>query len=162
MVAAASILAVLVSGVPADLLAQEAPAAKPEAPKSAATEPVPPVATVAPPAEKRSEPPARAPVREEGKPAPIVTAKPELVRPSSPARAWAVQVGSFSQRKNAEALRDKLVKKGYRAFVATTRADGRTVVRVRIGPELLRSEADRIKTQIEKDFHLQAMVIQHR
>lgn len=91
-----------------------------------------------------------------------VVPKPQLAGPTTGAKAWAVQVGSFSQRKNAEALRNRLRKMGYPAFVTSSEADGKTIVRVRIGPELARVEADRIKSEIERQLKLQAMVVPHR
>lgn len=78
------------------------------------------------------------------------------------ARAWAVQVASFSERRSADALQQRLRKKGYRAFVVTSQLDGRTTVRVRIGPDLIRADADRIRSEVERDFKLQAMVVRHR
>ncbi len=88
--------------------------------------------------------------------------KPQLAKLSNPSRAWVVQVGSFSKRTNAEKLRNRLRKSGYRAFMASSKSNGRTVVRVRIGPELLRSEANKIKRKVEKELKLQAMVLKYR
>lgn len=78
------------------------------------------------------------------------------------ARAWAVQVASFSERKSAAALQQRLQKKGYRAFIVTSQLDNRVTVRVRIGPDLLRAEAEKIRGEIARDFKLQALVVQHR
>lgn len=78
------------------------------------------------------------------------------------ARAWAVQVASFSERKSAAALQQRLQKKGYRAFMVTSQLDNRVTVRVRIGPDLLRAEAEKIRSEVERDFKLQAMIVQHR
>lgn len=78
------------------------------------------------------------------------------------ARAWAVQVASFSERKSAAALQQRLQKKGYRAFTVTSQLDNRVTVRVRIGPDLLRAEAEKIRSEVERDFKLQAMIVQHR
>lgn len=104
---------------------------------------------------------AKAPVTE-SKSQPKIAPKPQLAGPATGAQAWAVQVGSFSQRKNAEALRNRLRKMGYPAFVTSTQSNGRTIVRVKIGPELARSEADRIKSDIERQLKLQAMVVPHK
>lgn len=92
----------------------------------------------------------------------IVKVDPKASTPVTGARAWAVQVASFSERKSADALQQRLRKKGYRAFVVSSQLDGRTTVRVRIGPDLIRAEADRIRTEVERDFKLQAMVVRHR
>jgi DedD protein len=90
-----------------------------------------------------------------------VEPKPQLAGPTTGAKAWAVQVGSFSKRENAERLRDRLRKSGYKAFVNTTEAGGRTVVRVRVGPELQRADADQLRSKIEKELQIQARVVVH-
>lgn len=87
--------------------------------------------------------------------------KPQLAGPNTGAKAWAVQVGSFTKRDSAEKLRDRLRKSGYRAFVTTAEAGGKTVVRVRVGPELERADADQLRKRIEKELQLQAKVVVH-
>ena len=88
--------------------------------------------------------------------------KPELVTESAAGKAWVVQVGSFSERANAERLRNKLIKSGYRAFVMQSRANNRNVVRVRVGPELVRANADKLRAKLEKELNMQTMVVEHR
>ena len=92
----------------------------------------------------------------------LVKVDPKANASVTGARAWAVQVASFSERRSADALQQRLQKKGYRAFVVTSQLDGRTTVRVRIGPDLIRADADRIRAEVERDFKLQAMVVRHR
>ncbi len=88
--------------------------------------------------------------------------KPQMVTIPATGKAWAVQVGSFAERANAERLRDKLIKSGYRAFVSKSRAKNRNVVRVRVGPELVRSNADKLSRKLQKELSLQTMVVEHR
>jgi len=90
------------------------------------------------------------------------TPKPQMVMAPATGKAWAVQVGSFSERANAERLRDKLIKSGYRAFVNKSRAKNQNVVRVRVGPELVRSNADKLSKKLQKELSLQTMVVEHR
>lgn len=130
-----------------------------------AVDPQPVVAEVAPP-EVTPEPKSENKVASAPAEAPKVEKKivpnPQLAVPTAGARVWAVQVGSFSQHKNAKALSDKLRKMGYPAFTLESKASGKTIVRVRVGPELARSEADRIKAEIERRLKLQAMVIPYK
>ncbi len=104
------------------------------------------------------------PVAQKLEPAPVATPKPKPQMVTIPAtgKAWAVQVGSFAERANAERLRDKLIKSGYRAFVSKSRAKNQNVVRVRVGPELVRSNADKLSRKLQKELSLQTMVVEHR
>ena len=76
--------------------------------------------------------------------------------------AWVVQVGSFSDSDNALALRNKLLKQKYAAFVDEVKGPGgEKIFRVRIGPELLRSRADVIRDDLEKHSRLRGIVVRH-
>lgn len=137
-------------------------------PPQAQSEPIPtaPSAAVkAPaPAPAKAPVPAKAPAKLAAAEPPkskIAQPKPKLAGPNTGAKAWAVQVGSFTKRESAEKLRDRLRKSGYRAFVTSAQAAGKTVVRVRIGPELERADADQLRKRIEKDLQLQAKVVVH-
>ncbi|HET7674436.1 MAG TPA: SPOR domain-containing protein [Gammaproteobacteria bacterium] len=57
---------------------------------------------------------------------------------------WAVQVGSFSNRENAERLTKQLKDKGFHAFVKTYTSHGKTYYRVRVGPVDQRRDAERL------------------
>lgn len=71
--------------------------------------------------------------------------------PPDPLRAWAVQVGSFASKDNAERLSELLKSRGYRAFVARTSDQGRTLYRVRVGPEQDRARAEALARRLQKD-----------
>lgn len=60
---------------------------------------------------------------------------------SAPAGRWAVQVGSFSARDNADRLSDWCREQGYGARVLALPENGRTLYRVRVGPYASRNEA---------------------
>jgi DedD protein len=84
--------------------------------------------------------------------------------PSSESRdskAWAVQVGSFSKQSNALGLRDKLRTKGYRAFVEKVSTDKGDVYRVRVGPEVHRSQAEELKKDLQAKLKLNGLVVAH-
>jgi DedD protein len=72
---------------------------------------------------------------------------------------WVVQLGSFSSEKNAEDLREQLLKKGYRVFVDHLKQGGQTIYRVRIAPEQQRAAAEAIRNQVEHDLKLKAIVL---
>jgi DedD protein len=92
-----------------------------------------------------------------------VPAKTETVDAGKPAveRAWVVQIGSFNQQANAMALRDKLLKKKYAAFVDTLQTGQSTTYRVRVGPHVRRADADTQATRLAKEFKIKGVVLPH-
>ncbi len=60
---------------------------------------------------------------------------------AAPAGRWAVQVGSFSARDNADRLSDWCREQGYGVRVLALPDNGRTLYRVRVGPYASRNEA---------------------
>jgi len=122
------------SPTPAPAPAQESvPAPKPAtAPKpSAEHSPAARVATATAP------PPASKPVPKPAAPAPAATAQ------AAPTHGdWAVQLGSFGAEDNAKKLAQKVNVYGYKPEVASSRASGKALYRVRVGPYKSRAEAD--------------------
>lgn len=78
-------------------------------------------------------------------------ARPATGVPSDPLSAWAVQVGSFTSKDNAERLSESLKSRGYRAFVTRVNEQGKTFYRVRVGPEQERARADALAERLKKD-----------
>jgi len=75
--------------------------------------------------------------------------------------AWAVQAGSFELEANANAIRDKLRKSGYPAFVASVEGQGTPLFRVRVGPELDRERAEQQLVQLEETFGIKGLVVSY-
>ena len=75
--------------------------------------------------------------------------------------AWVVQLGSFSSEENAEALNQKLRKAGFKAFVEPLRQNDSTVYRVRVGPELKRSDAEVINARLKQDLQLEGIIVHY-
>lgn len=76
-------------------------------------------------------------------------------------RAWTVQLGSFSSQKNALALRDTLRAKGYPSFVEALKSGGKMIYRVRVGPELTRASADKLRQKLLQEMKMQGLVKQY-
>jgi len=91
---------------------------------------------------------------------PAVKVKPATKSKAKP-KAWAVQVGSFSKRANAMRLRDKLRRKGYTAFVERLESRGQLVYRVRVGPEVKRSKAEKLQKEIRSALKINGLVVSH-
>ena len=77
---------------------------------------------------------------------------------ATPEPAWAVQVGSFSDPANAEALRERLRADGYAALLSTVRSDGGEVTRVAVGPIVSREDAADLEQGLERRYDLDAVV----
>jgi len=72
---------------------------------------------------------------------------------------YVIQVGSFGERKNALALRDKLRKAGFTAYVETTKASGKEMTRVKVGPVLKRKEAESLLQRLNKEMKLKGQIV---
>ena len=103
-----------------------------------------------------------APARE----APASTPKSgaEPARNAEPAASatgmWAVQLGSFSNKENAEKLAADLRKQGYAAFLSQLDTPGGQLHRVRIGPQKDRESAEAMAARLAKVGH-KGQVVPH-
>ena len=75
--------------------------------------------------------------------------------------AWVVQVGRFSTEANATALRDKLRRSGYASFAEPDYEQGAKSVRVLVGPELQRADAETLRAQLKQRLKLDAFVVSY-
>lgn len=99
-------------------------------------------------------------------PTPVEITKKEVEKKKAetPPRAiesWALQVGTFDDKKNAEALRDRLRKAKHTAYVETAKVDGKTTYRVRIGPELDKARIEQLKERLNKEQKISGFVVKH-
>jgi DedD protein len=78
-----------------------------------------------------------------------------------PGNAFALQVSTVTIRDNAYALRDKLRKDGYAAYVESSTRNGKTSYRVRIGPELDMSRLEKMKATLSKKEGLDGFIVNH-
>jgi DedD protein len=66
---------------------------------------------------------------------------------------WAVQLGSFGNKENAERLAADLRKQGYAAFLSQLDTASGTLHRVRIGPQKDRDSAEQMAARLQKAGH---------
>ena len=78
------------------------------------------------------------------------TAKEPADAPASGA-GFVVQVAAVRQKAEADAIRGRLTKKGYPAFVATAGTPGAPTYRVRVGKYPSKREADTIAAKLERE-----------
>lgn len=134
---------------------------------SAASAALPPA--IEPQAEAKAETPAEAvstvpPVasaaQDTAQPAPAAAARTDGARPDRVGlTAWVVQLGSFSSAENANGLNARLRAAGYASFVETLQQGAEPTYRVRVGPELLRSEAQVLRDRISAELELDGIVV---
>ena len=85
-------------------------------------------------------------------PAPQQPAESETPAASSTGM-WAVQLGSFSNKENAEKLAADLRKQGYAAFLSQLQTSSGELHRVRIGPQKDRASAEAMAARLLKVDH---------
>lgn len=124
------------------------PAAAPlTAAAAAGKAPVASPPAAAPPTPSKATPAASSAVAKRSAPSTPPAAAPEPRTPQY-LGAWVVQIGSFGTSQKAEQLVADLRKQGFRAFTLPYSANGRTLHRVRVGPEQNRKVADDIARRL--------------
>ncbi len=88
-------------------------------------------------------------------------APPPAAKAEKRAGTHVVQLASFSSEGKAVALKTRLRKRGYNAFVERIPVRGGKLFRVRIGP-LSELKAKKLQAKLAKDINLQGMVIRSR
>jgi DedD protein len=121
-----------------------AAAAEPEAvPETVVSEPAD--AAPPPPVAEAAADPVAAPEQEPETPA---TAEADTAEVSAGAQLWAVQIGSFSDKENADRLAAELREAGYPAFLSQISSGGRTLHRVRVGPQADRAASEAMQARL--------------
>lgn len=85
---------------------------------------------------------------------------PAAVRPTV-AEGYAVQLGAFRSEADANALRDRARGAGFASYVERIRTDGGTLWRVRLGPELRRADAERLKANAKTRLGADGNIVPH-
>jgi DedD protein len=75
--------------------------------------------------------------------------------------AWIVQLGSFTDEDNAQSLNKKLREAGYPAFVEPLKRNNKISYRVRVGPEIKRSEANKLLKKLKEKMKLDGIVVSY-
>ena len=98
-------------------------------------------------------------ITESKKKAPII-AKTDNKRAVT-AKAWVIQLASFSDANHAKSLAKDLQKKGYAAYTTTSKnSKGVSISRVQIGPEIKRQNALQIQTKLAQLTNIKGIVIE--
>lgn len=78
---------------------------------------------------------------------------------SGQAGGWAVQLGAFSTESDANLLRDRARQAGFATYTDTVNSDGKTLWRVRAGPQTERAAADRMRAQIKAKLKIDGIIV---
>ena len=89
------------------------------------------------------------------KPKPVVVeASANHIKPNPELSAWAVQVAAFGEKDKALALQEKLLAGNFSAFTEKSAEGSKVLYRVKVGPELKRENAEKLRDKIEKEHGL--------
>ena len=75
--------------------------------------------------------------------------------------AWILQVVSVSSADKAEQLRQQLVDKDRKAYTRKISSNGKTLYRVYVGPKFERARLESLKTEVDKEFGVNSMIVRY-
>ena len=84
------------------------------------------------------------------------------VSPRTGVVAWTVQLGSFADDENAKRLIAKLRDAGFPAYLERQVEDAGTAFKVRVGPEIRREDAEKLRANLENKFALKGMLLRYQ
>jgi DedD protein len=92
----------------------------------------------------------------------VVEATENHIQTNPALSAWAIQVAAFGEKAKALALQEKLLTSNLSAFTERSGNGDKAVYRVKVGPELKRENADKLRDKIETEHGLKgSFVIKH-
>ena len=82
--------------------------------------------------------------------------------PSKLPEAWLLQLGSFTDKSNAETLRQRLYRSDIPAYIKTFNVEGRKIYRVLVGPKLDRKSVEAMEARVRKKSGLQPLIVKFK
>ncbi|MAZ44005.1 MAG: hypothetical protein CMF48_02330 [Legionellales bacterium] len=74
-------------------------------------------------------------------------------------KVWAIQLASFNEADNAEDLAQELRMNGYPAYTTKAKQADKETMRVMVGPEIDKREAQNLKSVLKTRFNLEGIVV---
>ena len=74
-------------------------------------------------------------------------------------RQWAVQLGSFSSRENANRLVHRLESEKLSAYFEKLESNGKTIYRVRVGPFDTKQKTEKMKEKLDRQEKLKTLIV---
>jgi DedD protein len=84
---------------------------------------------------------------------------PASALPSGRAGGWAVQLGAYSHKADAQALDRKLHASGFDGYIDSVQSGGRTLWRVRVGPQTQRADAEKLRDEVKAKLKMAGVVV---
>lgn len=136
------------------------PAQVPDIPQPAVDEseamPLPQTASIEPAAPVIVEPEPSA-----AEPEPAKTPAQPPAAAAATAGGWVIQQASFSSAENANSFRQTLAGQGYNAYTRSAQSDGKTIVRVFIGPLESREAAAKVRDELQRRHQSKGLILAH-
>ncbi len=89
----------------------------------------------------------------------VVEATENHIKTNPALSAWAVQVAAFGEKGKALALQEKLLASNISAFTEKSGSGNKVIYRVKVGPELKRENAEKLRDKIQKEHGLQGSFV---
>ena len=89
----------------------------------------------------------------------VVEATENHIKTNPALSAWAVQVAAFGEKSKALALQEKLIASKISAFTEQSGEGDKVIYRVKVGPELKRENAEKLRDQIENEHGLKGSFV---
>ena len=106
-------------------------------------------------ADKQSESESQSVVERTPTPTPeVAKATTNHIKTDPTLGAWVVQVAAFGEKNKALALQGKLLAGNYLAFTEKSTTENKVLYRVKVGPELKRENAEKLRDKIKKEYGL--------
>jgi DedD protein len=96
---------------------------------------------------------------------PIETKKPAEPQKAAPAKSgvgltrWYIRAGSFSREENATTLWTELRKQGFPVSLETAQVNGKTLYRLKVGPELDQKRAIAMQEKLNKQNKIKSILV---
>lgn len=96
---------------------------------------------------------------------PVAAKKPAEQQKAAPAKSgsgltrWYIRAGSFSQEENATSLWSELRKQGFPASLETVQVNGKTLYRLKVGPELDHKRAIAMQEKVNKQNKIKSLLV---
>ena len=107
----------------------------------------------------KNDPTNKSPPSKEASDKAIVEATANLIKTNPSLNAWAVQVAAFGEKEKALALQQKLLDGNFPAFTEKSSNENKIVYRVKVGPEIKRENAEKLRDKIIKELDLQGSFV---
>jgi len=131
----------------------------PKAQEPKAQEPKPTVKEVEPKKPEKVQNKTTAPAAKQVDKVKVVKATEDHIKTDPKLSGWAVQVAAFGEKGKALALQEKLLAGKMSAFTEQSGSGNKLIYRVKVGPELKRENAEKLRDKIEKEHGLKGSFV---